>query len=384
MKAVILAMLLAASLRPALAGPVPGGDPAFEALARQGIDHVYNLEFGEAEESFRALVRMNPGHPAGPFFLAMVQWWKIMIDMDDRRLDREFLSALDHVVDMCDSLLSENPNDVTAIFFKGGAIGFQGRLRFHRDDYLGAANAGRKALPLVQDASALDPGNFDILLGSGIYNYYADVIPAEYPFVKPLVLFIPPGDRRKGLEQLTLASQKGLYASIEASYFLLQIYYFYEKDFARALEIAVRLNSRYPNNMVFHRYLGRCHVSLNNWTMAEEVFADVAGRARRQMPGYGPGVEREAEYYLGVAAMGRRQYDEALGHMYRCDELSRDLDRQEASGFMTMANLKIGMMYDCQAKRALAVEQYRKVLAMKDYRDAHTQAEQFTKTPFTQ
>lgn len=384
MKTVMLTLLLAFSLRPSPAQPQGTRDPAFEDLARTGIDHVYNLEFVEAEESFRTLSRMNPGHPAGPFFLAMIQWWKIMIDMDDQRYDRGFLSALDHVVDMCDSLLKENPNDVTAIFFKGGAIGFQGRLRFHREDYLGAANAGRKALPLVQDASALDPGNFDILLGSGIYNYYADVIPGEYPFAKPLVLFIPPGDRRKGLEQLTLASQKGLYASIEASYFLLQIYYYYEKDYARALELAVRLNTRYPNNMVFHRYLGRCHVSLNNWSLAEDVFADIAARARRRMPGYGPGVEREAEYYVGVAAMGRRQYDEALGHLYRCDELSRDLDRQEASGFMTMANLKIGMMYDCQAKRSLAVEQYRKVLAMKDYKDAHAQAEQFTKTPFNQ
>jgi tetratricopeptide (TPR) repeat protein len=384
MKKAMLSVLVAAALSPSTAQPRGERDPAFERLARQGIDQVYNLEFKEAGSSFQALVRMNPGHPAGHFFLAMIQWWKIMIDIEDQQYDREFLSALDGVVDMCDSLLEKNPDDVTAIFFKGGSIGFQGRLRFHRSDYLGAANAGRKALPLVQDAAALDPGNEDILLGTGIYNYYADVIPREYPFVKPLVLFIPPGDRQKGLEQLTRASEKGLYASIEASYFLLQIYYFYEKDYARALELAVRLNSRYPSNMVFHRYLGRCHVSLNNWTVARNVFAEIAARARRGMPGYGAGVEREAEYYLGVAAMGPRQYDEALSHLYRCDELSRGLDREEASGFMTMANLKIGMIYDCQSKRALAVEQYRKVLAMKDFKDAHAQAEQFVTSPYNQ
>ncbi len=384
MKTVLLALLCAVALRASPAQSRAPRDTAFEAVARKGIDHVYNLEFTEAEESFRTLVRMNPSHPAGPFFLAMIQWWKIMIDIDDERHDKGFLSALDRVVDICDSLLDENPNDVTAIFFKGGSIGFQGRLRFHREDYLGAANAGRKALPLVQDASSLDPGNYDILLGTGIYNYYADVIPQEYPFVKPLVLFIPPGDRRKGIEQLTLASQKGLYASTEASYFLLQIYYFYEKDFSRALDIAERLNTRYPNNMVFHRYLGRCQVSLNNWVMAQEVFAAIAERAHGGMPGYGAGVEREAEYYLGVAAMVRRQYDEALGHLYRCDELSRDLDRQEASGFMTMANLKIGMIFDCQSKRTLAMEQYRKVLALKGFKDAHMQADQFMKVPFNQ
>jgi len=33
---------------------------------------------------------------------------------------------------------------------------------------------------------------------NGMYNYYADVIPKEYPFVKPLILFIPGRDKQKG------------------------------------------------------------------------------------------------------------------------------------------------------------------------------------------
>ncbi|HEX7574070.1 MAG TPA: hypothetical protein VF514_13340, partial [Bacteroidota bacterium] len=214
------------------AQPEPGG---FEALAKRGIGHVYNLEFENAEKEFRELVRQRPGDPAGYFFLAMVRWWTIMIDIDDERYDREFYDALDGVVGMCDSLLEKNRDDVNAIFFKGGAIGFKGRLKFHRSDYLGAANAGRKALPLVREALDLDPGNSDVLLGAGIYNYYAEVIPSEYPFVKPLILFIPPGDRQKGIRQLRTASEKGTYASVEAEYFLLQIYYFYEKDFNQAL-----------------------------------------------------------------------------------------------------------------------------------------------------
>ena len=82
--------------------------------------------------------------------------------------------------------------------------------------------------------------------------------------------------------------------------------------------------------------------------------------------------------------MSRRRFDEALVHLYRCDELSRSLDRKEASGFMTMANLKIGMIYDCQAKRSLALSQYRKVLAMKDFMESHAKAGQFMTTPYTQ
>ncbi len=79
--------------------------------------------------------------------------------------------------------------------------------------------------------------------------------------------------------------------------------------------------------------------------------------------------------------MGARDYDGALRHLLRCDELSRTLDTQEASGFMIMANLKIGNVYDILGKRELALEQYRKVLGMKEFKDSHTQAEQYLKTP---
>ncbi|HXX65320.1 MAG TPA: tetratricopeptide repeat protein, partial [Bacteroidota bacterium] len=339
---------------------------AFDSVAQRGIAHVYNLDFSHAEEEFRTLIRMAPGDPAGPFFLAMVLWWKISIDMDNEAYDSQFYSALDAVVDMCDSILNVRPNDVEAIFFKGGAIGFEGRLRFHRDDYLGAANAGRKALPLVQEASSLDPDNWDILLGSGIYNYYAEVIPSEYPLVRPLILFIPPGDKQKGIQQLSIAAQKGKYASVEASYFLLQIYFFYEKDYTRALAIALDLQERFPNNMLFHRYVGRTYVALNNWVLAEQVFRDILSRVHSGKLGYGPAVEREAQYYLGLGDLLGRRLDDALTHFYRCDELSRALDRNEASGFMAMANLKTGMIYDLQGKRDLAIVQYEKVMSMKD------------------
>ncbi len=354
-----------------------------DTLARQGIAHVYNLEFERAEKEFRDLTRERPGDPAGYFFLAMVRWWEMMIDIDDTRYDAEFYAALDGVVAMCDSLLEKNPNDVNAIFFKGGAIGFEGRLKFHRNDYLGAANAGRKALPLVREALDLDPSNSDILLGSGIYDYYADVIPGEYPFVKPLVLFLPAGDRQKGLRELKTAAEKGKYAAVEAEYFLLQIDYFYEKDFSGTLALALDLHGKFPANMVFHRYCGRAYVSVNNWDMASAEFTGIIDRVRAGMRGYTPAVEREAQYYCGMAAMIGRRFGDALEHFYRCDEISRTLDREEASGFMSMANLRIGMVYDMQGKRDLALAQYRKVREMANYQESRALAEQYTTTPCT-
>ena len=359
-------------------------DSLYEATIQRGIHAVYNLEFESAESAFSELVHLKPRHPAGYFFRAMVTWWRIMIDMDDTRLDDRFYAELDGVVEMCDSILDIEPDNVDAFFFKGGSIGFEGRLRFHRDDWLAAANAGRKALPLVQRASDLDPRNYDILFGTGIYNYYAEVIPNEYPIVKPLLLFIPAGDKKKGIEQLRLASERGRYAAVETSYFLMQIYYSYERDYPKAVQIAEKLHDGFPRNMVFHKYLGRCQVLMGNWPAAEETFREISNRARAGDRGYTRAVDREAKYYLGMCAMNARQFEAALEEWYGCDELSRHLDAQEPSGFMVMANLKIGMVYDVQGKRELAVKQYEKVRDMKAYKNSHQDAEKYLKSPYTE
>jgi hypothetical protein len=51
---------------------------------------------------------------------------------------------------------------------------------------------------------------------------------------------------------------------------------------------------------------------------------------------------------------------------------------------MAMANLKIGMVYDVQGKRELAVAQYKKVLEMKDYNGSEAQATEFLQSPYRQ
>jgi tetratricopeptide (TPR) repeat protein len=221
-----------------------------------------------------------------------------------------------------------------------------------------------------------------VLFGIGIYNYYAAVVPEQYPLVKPLMLFFPAGDKAKGLSQLRKASEAAQYANVEASYFLLQTLYNYEGRAEEALPIAERLFTTYPRNAVFHRLVGRCQASLNRTADAESTWTEAIRRVNSGGTGYTAAVEREARYYLGVSAMLERRTEAALEQLYRCDELSRTLDTDGASGFMVLANLKIGMLYDLQAKRALAVEQYNKVLKMNDFQKSHDQARMYLKSPF--
>jgi len=357
-------------------------DSTLDLRIHKGIGFVYNLSFDSARSEFQEVIRLEPGHPAGHFFLAMVEWWRIMIDMDNESNDQTFLSMLDKSIEVCESRLDNNENDLAALFFKGGAVGFRGRLHANRDDWLKAANDGRIALPIVQKAYQLAPNNSDILLGIGIYNYYAAVVPEQYPVVKPLMLFFPSGDKQKGIRQLRKASEIATYANIEASYFLLQLLYNYEKAYNEALPIAEKLFRQFPNNVVFHRYVGRCQTAVGQWEDSHNTYDEILRFVRKKKLGYNSNVEREAEYYLGFCEMTALHYDTALQHFYRCDELSRTLDRTGPSGFMVMTNLRVGMVFDIQSKRDLAVAQYNKVLGMTDYQNAHELAERYLKTSY--
>ncbi len=314
----------------------------------------------------------------------MVDWVKILIDADNKEHDERFIKKLNIVIQKCDNILDKNPNDVSALFFKGGALGFRGRLNANRENWISAANDGRLALPIVQDAFKIDPKNSDVLLGIGIYNYYAAVIPEKYPLVKPVMYFFPNGDKKKGIEQIELAAKKSKYASTEASYFLMQLSYSYENDYIKANEIASYLHSQFEKNSVFHRYLGRTEIALSRFKNANTIFIEILNRCNSKMikSGYHAITKREALYYLGLIAFYDKQLDNSLKYFYDCDELSRKIDKNETSGFMVMTNLKIGMIYDLQKKRSLAVKQYKKVIAMKDYEKSLEFAKKYIQTSF--
>ncbi len=359
-----------------------GTDSVFNAHTRLGINYIYNLEFEKAKIEFKELVRLNPQQPAGHFFLAMIDWEKILINLDDESNDEHFLDMIDKVIDVCDDQLDKNEDDVGALFFKGGAIGFRGRLHANREDWVKAANDGRIALPIVQRAYKLAPNNYDVLLGMGIYNYYADMIPDQYPLVKPLMVFFPDGDKIKGIAQLRQAAEKAQYANVEASYFLMQLLYQNEKQVSQSLDIALRLYHTYPNNVVFHRYVARCRAALGQWDAMKSDYDSIVHFVDIRKLGYNHLVQREALYYLAVADMQEGKYNDALLKFYKVDELSRPLDKSGPSGFMVMTNLKIGMIYDKQSKRADAIKQYQKVLDMKEYQESHTLADKFIKAPY--
>lgn len=345
----------------------------FEDRVQDGIKQIYNIKFDDAERTFRNLIADYPNHPSGRFFLAMIDWWKILLDLDNEEHDDIFFQKLEDVIFQCDEILKNDRSNVDALFFKGGAIGFRGRLRALRESWLKAADDGREALPIVERAANLDPSNLDVQLGFGIYNYYAAVIPDEFPLIKPLMIFFPSGDKKKGIEQLRNTAYNGKYAKYEAQYFLMTLYFRYESDPFSADEFAKMLLNEFPDNPVFQRWRGRIAVRQGDWLLADSLFRDVLYKAEIDLPGYSiPSSLREAAYYVGYRARDLGQLDIAKPMFEKCFELSRQIDKKQESGFQVNALVYLAMIEEQQGRPESAISMYERVLKMREYGNSHS------------
>ncbi len=351
----------------------------FDSLVNSGINQIYNIKFTDAEKTFNKLEQDFPKHPAGKFFKAMIIWWKIMLDQTDEQFDEIFEDKLEEVIDFCDDLLDENENNVDALFFKGGALGFRGRLYSIRKDWFDAALDGKEALPLVYEAYEIDPTNEDVKLGFGIYNYYAAAIPEKYPFIKPAMIFFPSGDKEKGIEQLKSTAQNGKYAAVESQFFLLNLYYQFEEDHNEALIYAKPLHEKFPDNPTFQKYVGRIYVKKGDYATASNYFGDIKSKCDMDMPGYNNVLLREAEYYLGVNYMRKNKVDEAKKSFNNCYELSKkiDEDRDEESGFQVNALIYLARIADRTDDKISAIKYYEEVLDLREYNNSHKKAKRY-------
>ncbi len=380
----LLLALAPAAMRSTVAQPVRTvsvlEQPSIKELATVGMDHLYDLRFDEAQRAFDLIDQQLPDHPIGPFLQSLTTWWQILLDLSDESHDRTFFSAMESVIDRCDAILDDDPDNVDALFFKGAALGFRGRLRSNRGDWFKAAMDGKRAMDYVLAVPRLEPDNADYGFGKGIYDYFAAVVPDRHPYVKPVMGLFPRGDRERGLELLERTASEGHYIQTEAVYFLLQINFIYERNYKQSLEHAAWLRERYPNNAFFHAIYGRVLAHAGRWSQSAPVFTEILDRYKRGDTGYNAAVAEQALYYLARERMVRRDFETALPFLLQLEALSA---RSKKDGyFKVLGRLRQGMSFDALGQRDLAVQRYREVLRMKDWADSHDRASSYLDEPY--
>jgi len=195
-----------------------------------------------------------------------------------------------------------------------------------------------------------------------------------------MMLFFPDADRDRGLKNLAFTASEGDFIRTEAAYFLLQIYLVYEPNFEKARTYAEWLRSSYPGNAYFHVLEGRVYARWSLWDATVLIFEDVVERYEEGKTGYNNLLVSQALYYLGRYDMLRGRMNDAFVRFDRILELGESIPTD--TYFKVHATLRSGMILDQRDERALALEHYKKVLAMDERGNSRDRAKQYRKTPY--
>ena len=212
---------------------------------------------------------------------AVSLWWQIQIDPDNRSRDGLLNDQARAALRAAEAWTKRAPENAEAWFYLASSYAPLMEWQVLRGERIGAARNANHIREALEQALRVDPAMADAHFGIGLYQYYADVASVGAKIFRWL-LFLPGGDRAKGLEAIDQTRRSGALLRAEADYqrYVIDIWYEHKPD--DALAILRSLDARYPTNPLFlqriaetyEAYLHDSRASAAAWQMLIE-------RARR-------------------------------------------------------------------------------------------------------
>jgi tetratricopeptide (TPR) repeat protein len=394
----LLAMLVPATAAANAEGPgsraASGGtgkipDSQFEALRAAGFDSIYNLDYATARAKFEEMVKLDPQHPAGYFYLATYQWLTVLDsmrrltiglynrdsfyagkeDVVDPKLDRQFRDAILKAIEVAQARVSKDAKDTEGLYYLGAAYGMRASYAASvARKWPDAIKDGRRGVEYHRKVIELDPKYADAYLSIGLYTYIVGTLPM---FVK-LFLAIGGvrGDRKRGIEEMKTAIAKGRYVGDDARIMLIAIYE-REGNYAEALKLLEQLAAKYPNNYLFDLERASALAETGRHAESYAAFDRLLASDRAQV------VADLIRYEYGEALSDGREFVRAAEQFGAVSKNPR-----ATAALVSQAHLRRGMVLDAAGEREQALAQYQIVLKRPNVFDSHSKAAKYAKKPY--
>ena len=354
-------------------------DRGLQYRITKSINSMYNFDFATAERDFAVIMYQYPEHPLPDFLMAIGYWWRIEINVDNKRYDNIFIQYLDRANAKAEKMLDQNPKNKEAAFFLAAGHGFQGRLYSERKSWTKATFAGKNALKYMEMSRGEQEFNPELLLGDALFNYFSVWIPENYPLLKPVLALFPKGNKKLGLSQLEKVASNAFYTRVEAQYFLFRLYGSEEKRPEDALRIVEYLHEKFPNNPYFHRSYARYLYTTGKWTQAMQESLEIMDRMEQKHFGYEATSGRYAAFYLGEYYYRIGNILEAKRYYSKTATLGEESESQE-SGYYLFSLISLGKIATAEKNKALAKTYFNQVKRYaKRKHPAHQEARNFIK-----
>ncbi|MBI4471779.1 MAG: hypothetical protein HY646_03860 [Acidobacteria bacterium] len=270
-----------------------------------GYEKIYGGDATGAFEHFRAMSALEPQNLAASFGVLMALYQE---GLDQPTRQREFEQRIDQFIQMANARYERNKQDGEALFYLTQGHLHRGRYRVDFDKGMwGAARDGVAAKNHGEAYLKLNPTRADAYVAVGLYNYYVDIAPAFFNFIR-FLLFMPKGDRAEGMKQIERTAREGEFWSPFAQNLLVEIYGSLENRFDEALRIAEDLHRRYPENPEYRFDLARLYSAgeVEAYERSAQQYATIIQRVDEKHPHYKPAARYTA--LLSLARMRQQQW----------------------------------------------------------------------------
>ncbi|MFO7799343.1 tetratricopeptide repeat protein [Rhodohalobacter sp.] len=348
----------------------------FKVDAQAAIDSLYNQNQEGARLILEPWIESHPDHPLWTLWDGMELWWTVLNDLHNTEHDEEFFNVMKKADYEASKLLRRHRDHPDALIIRATANGYTARHYSNREEWLTAANIGRKAYQAYSRLMEVVPGLADNTFAEGMKRYYAAYIPENYPVVRAVSWFLPDGDREEGLKQLEIASQEGVFARPEATYFLGNIHLNYESNYKKALGHFHELVNQYPKNTFYSRLYTR---TLNHLKRYREVieFAEAILEKSANLPEKDRNIlEEEIHYWLGLAEYQMGNLDEARDSFKRSYDIGKQLPNPGGRPLQALSAYQAGRTSERMNNSEEAAQYYQKVLEQGNNDEAKRMARQ--------
>ena len=332
----------------------------FRPDAKAAVDSIYNFNFDGADKVLSSWKGKYPGHPLWSLIDGMKFWWQILSDLEDSSHDEEFIEMMKRANYEAGKLLHQQSTHADALLIQAISNGYIARQYSNREEWISSINYARKAMNTYEYLSELQPNMADLKLADGLKMYYAAYLPEEYPVVKTVSWFLPDGDKKKGLKVIREAAREAIFARAEATYFLGNINYNYEKDYAAAVHSFEKLVDQYPRNNYYARILVKSYYHRHRYKKALNFIDNTLDRWRSQKLPYLKVLEEELLSWKGRILERQNRPDEALALYQQAFERSQQLPNPKGRSFGVVSAYLAGRILYEQEKFSAAKKYLRK------------------------
>ena len=208
-------------------------------------------------------------------------WWQIQINPTNRANDRRFVEQAAAATKAAEAWAAREPQRGEAWFYLAGSYAPLVQWQVLRGERVAAARNGVRIKRTLEKTIQLDPAIIDAHFGIGLSESYADVASSAAKMLRWL-LFLPGGDRAKGLRDMLQVRERGELLRGEADFQLYLIFVWYEHDPARGIELLKSLDTRFPANPIFLERIAEAYDTyLRDPQMSAAAWRTLIDRARR-------------------------------------------------------------------------------------------------------